>query len=111
MKGNRAAQIRNFIIDEQGEGGCVAGAVPRDGDNLSQESRLLAGDGRLLLRINGLRDNLPAGVDDGIDLDKSICREVAEARYAVPFKNRAAVDQNSQRLPRAVAAGPEGNFP
>ena len=41
-------------------------------DNLSQERRLLAGWGRLLFRIDGLRDDLAAGVDDGIDLDKSI---------------------------------------
>src|SRR5208337_2415843 len=102
MERYRPVEAGNFIIHQQGEGSRIAGSVPRDVENLSQERRPLAGGGGLLFRIDGLRDDLATGVDDGIDLDKSICREAGESRYAIPFINRTAVGKDCECLPRTV---------
>ena len=59
----------------------------------------------MLFCVNGLCNDLAASADRGINLDKSICLEAGERGYAVAFKDRTAIDQNRERLPRAVSYG------
>lgn len=97
-----AAEVGNLIINEHRECSGIAGAKSRDISNRSQERRPRARCGRLLFGVNGLRDDLTARVDDGIDLHKGVRREVRKARHAIPFKHRAAVGQDRQGLPGPV---------